>query len=99
MNCLRKSSPVPAAASVKILMAAANELQYKLYHLNVTQALAQATLDDEVYVKLPGGCGGLFGKYLRLEKAFFGLKHIGSAVERPAGCDIGYCAWHEAVQV
>ena len=68
---------MPAPASVKIVMAAANELQYKEYHLEVVQGFTKATLDYEVYMKLPGGCGDLSGKYVRLEKALYGLKQSG----------------------
>ena len=74
---LRRSVPTPAAASVKSMMAVVKELQYKVYHLDVAQALTKATLDYEVYVKLLGGCGDLSGKYVRLEKALYRLKQSG----------------------
>ena len=69
LDYLRTSAPTPAAASVTIAMAVANELQYKVYHLDVAQAFTKATLDYEAYMKLPGGCGDLSGKYERLDKA------------------------------
>ena len=54
-----------------------NELQYKVYHLDVAQAFTKATLDYEVYMKLPGVCGDLCGKYVRLEKALCSLTQSG----------------------
>ena len=62
LDYLRTSALTPATASVKIVMAVANELQYKVCHLDVAQAFTNATLDYEVCMKLPGGCGDLSGK-------------------------------------
>ena len=44
-------------------------VQYKVYHLDVAQAFTKATLDYEVYMKLPSGCGDLSGNYVCLKKA------------------------------
>ena len=77
MEYLQTFMPTLAAASVKIVMAVAH--QYKVYHLDVAKAFAnfKATLDYEVCMKLPGGCGDLSGKYVRFEKALYGRKQNG----------------------
>ena len=77
VDYLQTSAPTPAAASVKIVMAVANELKYKVYHLDVAQAFTKADLDCVVYMKLPGGCGALSGNFVRLEKALYGLRQSG----------------------
>ena len=52
------SSPCPLSASVKlILLAVATEKGLSLRHFDVAQAYFRASLDEEVYMKLPGGCG------------------------------------------
>ena len=77
MDYLQTSAPTPAAASVKILMTVANEKGDKIYHLDVAQAFTKAELDCVVYMKLPGGCDDLSGKFVRLEKALYGLRQSG----------------------
>ena len=47
------SSPTPAAASVKIVLAVGNELEYPVYHFDTAQAFKQAKLDCTVCMKLP----------------------------------------------
>ena len=51
------SSPCLSSASVKILLAVANEKGLPLRHFDATQAYIRASLDEEVYMKRPGGCG------------------------------------------
>ena len=51
------SSPCPSSASVKLILAVANEKGLPLRHFDVAQAYIRASLDEEVYMKLPGGCG------------------------------------------
>ena len=71
------AAPTPAAASVRILFAVANELGYPVHHFDTAQAFTQAELDCTVYMKLPQGCGSLSGKIVRLEKALYGLRQSG----------------------
>ncbi|CAM9935852.1 unnamed protein product [Scytosiphon promiscuus] len=71
------SAPTPAAASVKIVLAVADELGNPVYRLDPAQAFAQAELDCAACMKLPGGCGALSGKFVRLEKALYGLRQGG----------------------
>ena len=77
VDYLQTSAPTPAAASVKSLMTVANEKGYKIYHLDVAQSFTKAELGCVVYMKLPGGCGDLSGKFVRLDKALYGLRQSG----------------------
>ena len=71
------SSPCPSSASVKLILAAANEKGLPLRHFDVAQAYIRASLDEEVYMKLPGGCGEKSRKTTKLERAIYGLKQSG----------------------
>ena len=71
------SSPCPSAASIKLLLALANEKGMRLSHWDVKQAYIHAKLKEEVFMKLPPGCGSLSGKYVKLERALYGLKQSG----------------------
>ena len=68
------SSPCPSSASIKLVLAVANERGLPLYHFDVAQAYIRASLDEEVYTKLPGGCGEKSKKTVKLESAIYGLK-------------------------
>ena len=70
-------APTPSSASVKILAAVANEHGLKIFHLDVAQAFVRAKLDAEIYMKLPGGCGDMSGKIVRLNRSLYGLKQSG----------------------
>ena len=78
VNYHQTYAPTPTAASVKMVLAVANQLKYTTYHLDVQQAFTQAKLDCKVIMKLLGGCGELSGKYVNLENALYGLKQSGS---------------------
>ena len=71
------SSPCPSSASVKLILAVANEKGLPLRHFDVAQAYIRASLDEEVYMKLPGGCGEKSRKTTKLERAIYGLKQSG----------------------
>ncbi|CAM9459186.1 unnamed protein product [Scytosiphon promiscuus] len=77
VNFFQTSAPTPSAASVKIVLAVANKLGYPVYHFDTAQALTQAESDCTLYMTLPGGCGDLSGKIVRLEKALYGLRQSG----------------------
>ena len=68
------SSPCPSPASIKLVLAVANEKELPLRHFDVAQAYIRASLDEEVYMKLPGGCGKQSKRTAKLERAIFGLK-------------------------
>ena len=48
-----------------------------MYHLNVSQAIVQAPLREEISMRVPPGCGELSGKVVRLLKCHYGLKQAG----------------------
>ena len=77
MNYNQTATPTPAAASVKTVLAVANQMGFTIYHLDVKQAYTKAKLDCKIVTKLPGGCGELSGKYVDLEKVLYGLKQSG----------------------
>ena len=53
------TSPTPAAAPVKMIAAVANEKGWPVYHLDVSQAFVQAPLKEDIFMRLPPGCGEL----------------------------------------
>ena len=67
-------SPCPSAASIRLLAAIACELDLDLCHFDAEQAFVQSELDEEVYLRLPKGCGSMSGKVARLRKSLYGLK-------------------------
>ena len=77
VNYNQTAAPTPAAASVKTVLAVANQTGFTIYHLDVKQAYIKAKLDCKIVIKRPGGCGELPGKYVNLEKALYGLKQSG----------------------
>ena len=58
VNYTHSSSSCPSSASIKlVLVVIANERRLPLYHFDIAQAYIQASLDEEVNMKLPCGCG------------------------------------------
>ena len=49
-------------------------LKHSLCHFDVDQAFVQSDLEEDVYLRLPKGCGDLSGKVVRLNKRLYGLK-------------------------
>ncbi|CAM9239688.1 unnamed protein product, partial [Hapterophycus canaliculatus] len=76
VDCSQASAPTPAASSVKILLAVANELKDRV-HLDTKEVSIQAELDCEVYMKLSGGCDSLSARIVRPGKAVYGLRQSG----------------------
>ena len=60
--------------SIRLLTAIAYELGLDLCHFDAEQAFVQSTLDEEVYLRLPQGCGALSGKVVKLARSLYGLK-------------------------
>ena len=71
------TSPTPTAAPVKMIAAVANEKGLPVYHPDVYQAFVQASLKEDISMRLPPGCGELSGKVVRLLKCQHGLKQAG----------------------
>ena len=57
-----------------MLAAIACELDLDLCHFDAEQAFVQSELDEEVYLRLPKGCGSMSSKVVRLRKSLYGLK-------------------------
>ena len=70
-------APTPSPASVKILAAVANEHGLNFFHLDVAQAFICAKLDAEIHIKLPGGCGDMSKKIVRLNRSTYVLNQSG----------------------
>ena len=71
------TSPTPASAPVKMIAAIANEKGLPVFHLDVSQAFAQAPLEEENFMRLPPSCGELSGKVVKLLKSQYGVKQAG----------------------
>ena len=60
------TSPTPTSAPVKMIATIANEKGLSVFHLGVSQALVQAPLEEEIFMRLLPGCGELSGKVVKL---------------------------------
>ena len=63
-----------ATSSVRLLAAFANEYDVELCHFNVDQTFVRADLNEDVFMRLPEGCGALSGKIVKLNKSLYGLR-------------------------
>ena len=59
---------------MRLLSAIACECDLDLCHFDVDQAFVQSDLEEDVFLRLPKGCGDLSGKVVRLNKSLYGLK-------------------------
>ena len=59
---------------MRLLSVVACELDLDVCHFDVEQAFVQSKLDEDVFLRLPKGCGRLSGKTVRLNKSLYGLK-------------------------
>ena len=67
-------APTVSGSCVRLLSAIACELDLDVCHFDVEQAFVQSKLDEDVFLRLPRGCGRLSGKVVRLNKSLYGLK-------------------------
>ena len=67
-------APTVSSSCVRLLSAIACELDLDLCHFDVDQAFVQSDLDEDVFLRLPKGCGELSGQVVRLSKSLYGLK-------------------------
>ena len=63
-----------SSSCVRLLSAIACECDLDLCHFDVDQAFVQSDLEEDVFLRLPKGCGDLSGKVVRLKKTLNGLK-------------------------
>ena len=59
---------------MRLLSAIACECDLDLCHFDVDQAFVQSRLEENVFLRLPRGCGKMSGKVVRLNKSLYGLK-------------------------
>lgn len=50
----------------------ARESDLDVCHFDVEQAFFQSNLDEDVFMKVPQGCGKLSGKNIALNKSLYG---------------------------
>ena len=62
------SAPTVSSSCVRLLIAIACEYDLDLCHFDVDQAFVQSHLDEDVFLRLPKGCGKLSGKVAKLNK-------------------------------
>ena len=74
MDYLETFSPYPSVPSIRLLSAIVCELNSDLCHFDAEQAFVRSTLDEDVYLRLPQGCGNLSGKVVKLGRSLNGLK-------------------------
>ena len=70
---MRRLPPL-CSSCVRLLSAIACECDLDLCHFDVDQAFVQSYLEEDVFLRLPKGCGDLSGKVVRLNKRLYGLK-------------------------
>ena len=61
-------------SAIRALAAFACENELPLFHLDAEQAFIQPKLQEEIYLKLPPGCGEWSGKVTQLRRSLYGLK-------------------------
>ena len=66
-------APTVSSSCVRLLSEIERDLDF--CHFDVDQAFVQSHLDEDVFLRLPKGCGKLSGKVVRLNKRLYGLKH------------------------
>ena len=67
-------TPTPTASCTRLLGAISCELDLDLCHFDTEQAFVQSNLDEDVFMRLPRGCGEMSGKVVRLNRSLYGLK-------------------------
>ena len=67
-------APTVAVSNVRLLTPMACVLDLDLFHFDFEQAFVQSDLEENVYMRLPQGCGKMSGKTVRLNKSLYGLK-------------------------
>ncbi|CAB1107675.1 unnamed protein product [Ectocarpus sp. CCAP 1310/34] len=72
------SSACPSAVSIKTMVAVSTENGRRPVHWDIKQAYTHAKLKEEIYLRLPDGCGVWTGKAVKVERALYGLKQSGS---------------------
>lgn len=71
-------APVARMEAIRILIAFAAHMEFKLFQMDVKSAFLNGNLKEEVYVKQPPGFedGDLPNHVLKLDKTLYGLKQV-----------------------
>ena len=67
-------APIVSSSCARLLSVIACERDLDLRHFDIDQAFVQSDLEEDVFLRLPKGCGDLSGKIVRLNKRLYGLK-------------------------
>ena len=67
-------SPCPSVTSIRLLAAIACDLDWDFVHHDAQQAFIQSSLSEDLFIRLPKGCGHLSGKVVKLARSLYGLK-------------------------
>ena len=62
-------APTPASACIRLLASIACEFGLDLCHFDAEQAFVQSDLEENVFMRLPRGCGDLSGTDVRLTRS------------------------------
>ena len=67
-------APVVKLTSICIMCTLAVKLKLHFHHLNVDTAFLNGHLEDDIYMRIPEGCGEDTGKTVKLNRSLYGLK-------------------------
>lgn len=76
---------LPRQRQFRNLAAATNTFGFRLFHVDVAQALVLAIIDHEMKIKLPCEYRNMFEKAVRHNRSLYGLNHNGQSVGRTTG--------------
>ena len=84
-------APTVASSSVHLLVVLACEFELELCHFDIDQAFVRADLAEDVYMRLPEGCGSLSGKVVKLSKSMVetGIQAVVCVAEE-VSLDLGF---------
>ena len=67
-------APTPSVSCIRLLASIACEHDLDLCHFDAEQAFVQSELEEEVFLRLPQGCGKMSGRVVRLNRSLYGLR-------------------------
>ena len=67
-------APTVLSSCVRLLNSIACECDLDLCRFDVDQAFVRPYIEEDVFLRLPKGCGDLSGRVVRLNKSLYGLK-------------------------
>jgi hypothetical protein len=79
VNYFETFAPVARLETLRYALTYALEKNYKIYDLDVVAAFLIPELKEDVYLRMPQGCGEYSNKVVKLNKAIYGLKQASNA--------------------